>query len=70
MTTLREFYDILSRHDFWYDMSDDPGVRRRGREQREEIERIAGESPAHDKLWLAWYAARTTGSAMPPRPTE
>jgi hypothetical protein len=70
MTTLREFYDILSRHDYFFAMSDDSAVWRRGQAERDRIERISGESPAHRELWLAWADAKNRGTPLPPRPSE
>lgn len=55
MTSLTDFYDILSRHDWHFAMSDDGRVYRRGQESLDRIRKIIAESPHHKALYDAWH---------------
>jgi hypothetical protein len=49
----------LSNHDWYYRESDDSGVARRGRLDEEELQAIAKESAAHEKLHDIWSRYNT-----------
>lgn len=67
---LGEYWDQLSAHDWWYMMSDDPGVYRRGSAEESRLKGIRRQSPSHDALFTEMEAwGRSLGSAgKPPRP--
>jgi hypothetical protein len=48
--SLKEFYQQLKRHDWYYPFSDDHSVYMRGDADRKRIEAIAKQSPAHAAL--------------------
>lgn len=86
MTSLFEYYDMLEKADWTYEMSDDHSTWRRGRQEFGKLERIAKESPEHEKLyqdmkahyWSDWHKTETgdydfdKGRVVPkpPRPME
>jgi len=53
--TLDEFAKLVSRHDISYGYSDDPGVYRRGRDERDAINEAAKLLPREDviRIWNA-----------------
>lgn len=52
---LKQFEDMVNRHDLTYDYSDDGAVWRAGRAQRDAIRALAGELPYADvkRIWDA-----------------
>ena len=52
---LADFRRRLQGHDWHYNMSDDPGVWRRGSAVEQELLAIAKTSPQHRKLFDAFY---------------
>lgn len=54
MTPLRDFYDRLEAHDWYYAMSDDHRWYERGLGEEHALRAIAAESPAHDELYEAF----------------
>ena len=50
--TLTEYYDVLDKHDWFYDFSDDRKVRRKGQQKEHEIMMIAS---AYGDKYLALY---------------
>ena len=65
---LSDFWDMLDRHDWWYMMSDDPNVYKRGQQATIRLRQIGGQSPEHKKLIDAYEAALRGGGEKPPRP--
>jgi len=51
MITLSEYYDMLDKHDWFFDMSDDHSVWEAGRRARNKLKDIAWQSPAHKELY-------------------
>ncbi len=49
--SLQEYWDMLNRHDWTYEYSDDHQVWRRGDGNRKKLERIANTSPEHLALY-------------------
>lgn len=75
--TLPEFYDLLAKHDWYFDYSDDFRVWQRGQAERQRIRTIAKESVEHNDLFRAFYAHYFNGPAwsterqpLPERPTD
>lgn len=61
--TLPEFWDLLNKHDWLYQMSDDQRSYQKGKQEREELERYASLSPEHKELFMAFA---TWGQRMMP----
>lgn len=59
--TLQEFYDLLDKHDWYYMMSDDNGVERKGSVAMVKLGRIAQQSPAHTELLAQFHQFHWTG---------
>ena len=75
--TLREFYDLLKKHDWYYDMSEDPKVVLTGRINRQKLIKLSRQSPEHEKLFEEYRAYMFSGPAWytapapkPKRPKE
>lgn len=70
--TLSEFFNLLENHDWFFEMSDDGRVYRRGESQRARIEQVAAESPAHKALFEAFrahmFSGPAWGTAKQPKP--
>ena len=72
---LPEFWDMLAGHDWYYMMSDDGGVYRRGEAVLSQLERIAGQGGhKYDKLLKGWYdhmfSGRAWGTVQKPQPAR
>ena len=63
--TLAEYHDALSRHDWHYEQSDDPGVYRAGFRKHVELELIATSSPEHKHLFESWVKHKKRGAERP-----
>jgi hypothetical protein len=59
--TLQSYWDMLYRHDWYYDFSDDGSVRRAGQAAEAKLQAIAKASPEHQALWDGWSAHFFTG---------
>ena len=55
MTHLLDFYEMLKTHDFDYESTDDHGYWKRENDKRRILERIAGESVKHLRLFDDFY---------------
>jgi len=54
--TLQEYYDLLERHDWFYDwMNQNSWQWQRGKKEWEHIMKIAKSGPEYEKLRQAWY---------------
>lgn len=67
-TPLPEYYDMLSRHDWFYMMSDDRSVYSRGSSNEGKIQSIAKQSPEHRDLYEAYVAYTWKKGPKPERP--
>lgn len=63
MTTLQSYYDLLSRHDWYYTFSDDGSVYRAGAASEANLRKIADESPEHRALFEGFAKHYFSGSA-------
>lgn len=61
--TLGEFWDQLAGFDWFYEMSDDPGVYRRGTRAQAEVREVAAQSEEHAALYKAWREYMCSGPA-------
>lgn len=68
LLSLADYYARLSRHDWWYSYSDDPGVYRRGADERAELERIGHRSAEHANLFRAFASWKFGTADKPPMP--
>lgn len=55
-TSLKEFWDQLNNHDWYYQYSDDNSVWRRGQAAREGLQRAAKTSPEHQKMYDGFFS--------------
>lgn len=53
--TLGEYWDLLSKHDWTFDMSDDHSVWKRGQAEKTTLQAIARYSDAHQDLYDQWH---------------
>lgn len=74
--TLGDYWDQLSKHDWYWDFSDDHRVWRRGSDEQGRLENIGGQSAAHKILYDGFVASMFSGEAwrtekkpVPTRPT-
>lgn len=72
MTTLAEYYDMLSRHDWYYAYSDDGSVFRRGEAANQKLAAIAKTSPEHAALLAGYkqyyFSGKPWGTERAPKP--
>ena len=68
--SLKEFYQLLKRHDWWYEMSDDHGVWRRGQDSLVHIRSIADTSLRHRALYEAYAHYMMRDGEMPEEPVD
>lgn len=70
--TLKEFYTILARHDWYHMYSDDPSYYRAGEASMNRIQAISKQSEAHKELLIAWskhmFNGPSWGTVQPPLP--
>jgi len=66
--SLGEFWDRLKAHDWWYMMSDDNRVYRRGRAAEMELERLAAMSERHRMLMQSYRRFVNGEISEPGRP--
>lgn len=75
---LADYWDALTQHDWFYEMSDDHRVWAKGRSNQARMERISKESPEHKKLYDGFEKHVFSGqqvygtekAPMPERPKE
>ena len=68
LPALGDYYDRLRFHDWHYEMSDDSGMYRRGKDSEHALEAVARQSDAHKALFDAWAAYVAHTGPMPMRP--
>lgn len=59
--SLRDYWDKLSRHDWYYNYSDDGSVWRRGEENESKLIAISRQSPEHKALYDGFKEHHFTG---------
>jgi len=64
----RKFWTMCRLHDWWYMMSDDPGVYREGAESEADIMREAWGNPALTAIYEAWKDHVFGAGAKPVEP--
>lgn len=65
--TLAKYYDLLDKHDWYYEYSDDNSVWRQGLSYSNMLIRISNEKPEYKEMYLAFKAHHYSGK---PWPTE
>lgn len=68
MTPLPEFWDMLKKHDWTHEMSDDHSVWRRGNAEQVRLMGISKESPEHEALFNSMGDWGWNRGELPPRP--
>ena len=69
-TTPKEFYELLERHDWWYEQSDDPNAYRKGRNERHRLQAIAQENAILIDLYTRYADYVFRGNTKPTTPEE
>lgn len=66
----QDFYDKLARHDWWYNMSEDPTAYRKGRSEHLAITSMLGLDGWYRAMYNAWcdYKASGDPTLRPVRP--
>lgn len=59
--TLKEYYAMLEKHDWYYSFSDDYDVFKRGRDQAIQLNHIALNNSEHNKLYMSFLEHKTSG---------
>lgn len=67
---LAHYYDRLKVHNWFFEMSDDPGFYRRGKDEHDALVAIGHQSQAHADLFKAMRAYHTENGDLPARPVE
>lgn len=77
MTLLIEFYEMLQRHDWFYEFSDDHSVWQRGETSKTKLISISTQTPEHRTLYNGFVAHYYSGASwktekkpLPPKPNE
>lgn len=68
--TLRQYYDELKRHDWWYEMSDDNSKFEAGDKQQRRLDRLKTTSPEHRSLYYAMTLYHKHGEGNEPTRPE
>lgn len=66
--SLEAFFARLARHDWFYSYSDDGGAYHLGSDEQAQLERIARQSPEHEKLFRDFESYIMVGGEMPALP--
>lgn len=69
-TSLKDYYDMLNKHDWWYQMSDDSSVYHKGREEQARLISISRDSDEHAQLFNDFQAYKLASDPnnQPPKP--
>ena len=74
--SLKDYWNMLNWHDWYYEFSDDGRVWREGKAAQEKLRAIAGQSPAHKDLFNGFashhndiMAHREPPTPIPPQPS-
>lgn len=72
--TLKEYYQMLDKHDWYFDWSDDGRVWEKGRANNSRLAAISTQSPKHKELWEGFKKHKFTGkpwnTEQAPKPEE
>jgi hypothetical protein len=68
--TLKEYYNELRRHDWYYEYSDDHGVWRRGCDNHNKLRSMSDESQDHKKMWIQFNNWKMGKGELPNEPTK
>lgn len=70
--SLRDYWDSLNRHDWYYDYSDDHGVWKRGSSERSRLRALSMQSREHrdmfDKFHAHYFSGEGFGTSKQPKP--
>lgn len=66
--SMLEFYNMLDRHDWFYEFSDDRSVCMSGKQEESKIKSISARSPERKALFDAYYNYVWEGGEKPSRP--
>ena len=66
----KEFYELLERHDWWYEQSDDGAVYRKGRNERHRLQAIVQENDTLAGLYKRYTDFVFRGDDKPDTPEE
>lgn len=70
--TAEDFYDRCAKHDWYYQMSDDPRKHRNGNAAQQELSRLAAGEARLGLIYAAWeahmFSGPDFGTAAVPRP--
>lgn len=64
----RKFWTMCRLHDWFYYMSDDPGVFREGQDSEDALIRIAEQDPACNEVYEAWRKYHYDSGPKPDEP--
>lgn len=72
--TLAQYWDMLNAHDWYYDMSDDHRVWRKGQEEGGKIATLATQSDAHEILLVGFrdhhFSGKPWETEQKPKPAR
>ena len=68
--TLQEYYDMLEKHDWYYEFSDDSFVYFKGKSNRDELLRISQKEPLFPKAFRLFQSYQIHMFSGPPWGTE
>lgn len=63
--TVKEYLQLLKSHDWYFEMSGDPRVWRKGQSERDRILSIANGSELFERIFKDWMLYRNSKRAMP-----
>lgn len=65
---LKEYYNLLDKHDWFYEYSDDFSVWSAGQNKRQKLLAIAKESDTHKQLYIAFEQYKFNQAPKPKEP--
>lgn len=68
-TSLKDYWNQLAQHDWFFSYSDDPGMREKGREEESALLNIAKQGSEHIELYKAYQKYIFGAGPQPPCPT-
>lgn len=74
MTSLKDFYNMLKKHDWYYAFSDDMRTYNSGESVKNKLKNITGESPEHKALYEGfenhYFSGKSFGTEKQELPEE
>lgn len=71
---LQNFYDLCSKHDWYYDYSDDHRVWSRGNSEYDKLKTVGALHPKYQEMFVAWskyvFSGNHFGTEKPPKPSR